>query len=458
MPKKEIIVKNIKESGAKGEEAKGIPPKSRTPQSLKGFKDILPDEQLYWSYILQQIVAIGQKYSFSRIDTPLLEPTVLFKRSIGDTTDIVEKEMYSFVAPSGENVSLRPEATASIVRVYIEHGMMNLPQPVKLYYVGPMFRHDRPQHGRYRQFHQVGFEVLGEANPAADAQMMLIAFQLLQSLGISVCLYVNSIGCVTCREAYKKELVAYYKTKKNILCKDCQRRLTRNPLRLLDCKESACKGLKEDAPQIVDSLCEECQTHFMAVLEYIDDLSVPYMLDAHLVRGLDYYNRTTFEVFPSAGENSKENGISLGGGGRYDSLVEHLGGRPTPAVGMALGMERIILMLKEKNIVLPQPPRPEILLAQIGVPAKRRAMKLFEDLYAQGFRIVENYVKDSLKSQLELAGQLGCRFVLIIGQKEVLDNTILIRDMEAGIQEVVDIAKVVPELQKQLQKMKMNHI
>ncbi len=429
--------------------------RGKTPQSLRGFKDILPADQPHWEWLRQKIYTIVTKYNFQRIDPPLMESTSLFRRSVGDTTDIVEKEMFSFVGLGGDHITVRPEATASIARASIEHGMVNWPQPVKLFYIGPMFRYERPQSGRQRQFHQFGLEMLGEVGPAADAQILLMTFKFCHSLGIDVTIDINSIGCTVCREEYKKSLVNYYKPKRNLLCKDCQRRLVRNPLRILDCKEENCRSLREDAPQIVDALCDECQQHFMRVLEFLDDLGIPYNLNPYLVRGLDYYNRTTFEIFVSDTSEKKQSQDALGGGGRYDLLVEQLGGRPTPAIGMALGLERILHVLKEKEIAVPQPSKPTILLAQIGAPAKVRAMKLFEKLYDEGFHITENFVKDSLKAQLELADKLGCRFVLIIGQKEVLDNTVLIRDMEAGIQEVIDINKVNHELKKKLENISL---
>jgi histidyl-tRNA synthetase len=425
-------------------------------QSLRGFNDILPSEQPYWQFVYEKLSLVVKKYNFQRIDTPIVEPTGLFKRSIGDATDIVEKEMFSFDGLGGDAMSLRPEATASIARAHIEHGMLNWPQPVKLYYVGPMFRYDRPQTGRYRQFNQFGFEMLGEAGPAADAEILLMTYRFFQSLGLEVTFDINSIGCVSCRAEYKKLLLNFYRPKKSKLCSDCQKRFGKNPLRLLDCKVPSCIVEREDMPQIVDSLDEECQAHFMRVLECLDDLGIPYMLNAQLVRGLDYYNRTAFEVFLNVDEKEEKGKdipgrIALGGGGRYDGLLEQLGGRPTPAVGFAGGIERITESLKAKGIILPSSPKPMILLAQIGAQAKVKAMKLFETLYDAGFSITENFVKDSLKAQLELADRLGCHFVIILGQKEVLDNTILIRDMEAGIQEVIDVNKIVHELQKKLE-------
>lgn len=419
-----------------------------TPQTLRGMKDILPSEQKYWFFVRDSIESLAGSYGYDRIDTPTMEETGLFVRSVGKQTDIVEKEMFSFVDQGNENVTLRPEATASIVRAYVNHGMFNQPQPVKLYYWGPMFRYDRPQSGRYREFHQFGFEVLGEKHPVLDAELILLAHLFFREIGIKTSVQVNSIGCQVCRPAYLTELTAYYRTKRNQLCENCKRRLAKNPLRVLDCKEQGCIAVKEGAPQIVDSLCEECKHHFTRVLEYLDEMQVPYVLNPYLVRGLDYYTKTVFEIWPAEDTESSQN--ALGGGGRYDALVELLGGRPTPACGFACGVERAILQLKALNIEPPPRHRPDVFLAQLGDSARRKVFTLFEDLRRNGVTVAANFSKDSLKSQLEVANRMGARYTLIIGQKEVLDGTILIRDMEAGMQEIIDYNKAASEMKKKL--------
>lgn len=420
-------------------------------QTLRGMRDILPEEQKYWDCIRSRTREFQVSYGFQRIDLPILESEQLFVRSVGKTSDIIEKEMYNFVDQGGEKIALRPEATASVVRAYIEHGLVNQPQPIKLFYEGPMFRRDRPQAGRYRQFHQFGFEVLGSVDPLLDAQLMFINYRLLLSLGLKTIVHINSIGCPECRPAYHKLLIGYYRTKRSELCDNCRQRLNKNPLRLLDCKEENCQKLKGDAPQLVDNLCEPCRNHFMKVLDYLDEMDVPYFLNHALVRGLDYYTKTVFEfLLEDDEEESRQN--SLGGGGRYDGLVEEIGGRPTPACGIAMGTERIINALKAKAIEVPLISEFDIFVAQLGEEAKKKSLVLFEELRAAGFHVAENLAKEGLKAQLETANKLNVKFSLILGHKEIMDGTIMIRDMENGIQEIVDLRKVVPELKKRLDK------
>ncbi|MFC1639113.1 histidine--tRNA ligase, partial [Patescibacteria group bacterium] len=357
---------------------------------------------------------------------------------------------FSFLDRGDHHVTMRPEGTASVARAYINHGMLNLPQPVKLYYVGPMFRHERPQQGRYRQHHQFGVEVFGDDNPVLDAEICLLAHLFYKEIGIGTTVHINSLGCVDCRPTYREELVNYYRPKRPKLCDDCKRRLSRNPLRLLDCKVPECRELRDDAPQIVDSLDDSCKEHLMQVLEYLDDLQVPYVLDPHLVRGFDYYTRTVFEIMPEEGGSAKN---ALGGGGRYDTLIEDLGGREdTPACGFGLGLERAILQIKAQEDEPPVEEPPEVFVAQLGDSARRKAFTLFEDLRNNGFRIAGNFTKNSLKAQLEIANRLNAQLTVILGQQEVLDGTILVRDMESGMQEIIDYRKAVSSLKKKLGK------
>ncbi|HCC22203.1 TPA: histidine--tRNA ligase [Candidatus Uhrbacteria bacterium] len=416
------------------------------PQVLRGMKDVLPAEQKFWRQIRHTAEDLAEAYGFERIETPILESTPLFVRSVGVQTDVVEKEMFSFIDRGGDNVTLRPEGTAPVVRSYINHGMFSLPQPVKLYYLGPMFRYERPQQGRFRQHNQFGVEVFGDENPVLDAEIMLLAHLFYRGIGVSSVVHVNSLGCSDCRPRYREELVAYYRSKRSQLCEDCKRRISKNPLRLLDCKEDGCSALKEEAPQILDSLDEACKEHLMKVLEYLDDLQVPYVLDPHLVRGFDYYTRTVFELLPEEGETK----TALGGGGRYDGLVEQLGGRPTPACGFGIGLERAILQMKSQEIEPSQNDTPDVFLAQLGDNARRKAFVLFEELRVAGIRLAGNFTKGSLKSQLEIANRLGARYTVILGQQEVIDGTILVRDMESGMQEIVDSKKAVSELKKKI--------
>jgi histidyl-tRNA synthetase len=433
-------------------------PRPPTVQLLRGMKDLLQSEQPYWNHVRTLVEGLATTYGYQRIDTPILEDTSLFVRSVGRGSDIVEKEMFSFTDQGGDRVSLRPEGTAGVVRAYIEHGMLNQPQPVKMWYLGPMFRYDRPQSGRLRQFHQFGLEILGESHPATDAELITIGANIFQALAIPVSVQVNSIGCPLCRPPYELELETYLRSHRTDLCEDCKRRIQRSAfLRVFDCKQDQCHQLQDGAPQVVDWLCEECKKHFIRVLEYLDELEVPYALAPFLVRGLDYYTKTVFEFWPSAADGTVLPAQSaLAAGGRYDGLTEALGGRPTSATGLAFGIERIILKMKEAiadgRLVAPVAPAPSLYLAQLGDQAKRRAMRLFERLRQDGFAIAANFAKDSLKQQLEHANRLGVKLALILGQKEVMDGTIIIREMSSGIQEIIAFEKIVPETRKRLEQ------
>lgn len=428
--------------------------KFEPPQLLKGMKDILPEEQSYRLAILRRLEAIAVSYGYQRIDTPILEQASLFQRSLGEHTDVVEKEMYRFEDKSGDTVAMRPEFTASIARAYLEHGMINRTQPVKLYTIGPLFRHDRPQAGRYRQFWQLDLEVIGEGQPVIDAELIAIGYFLFKDLGLDATVHINSIGDDQCRPQYIQVLQDYFKARKKNLCENCKLRLTKNTLRLLDCKEPTCQEIATDAPQIVDHLCASCRDHFVKVLEHLDETQIPYTLNSKIVRGLDYYTRTAWEFFPVVqGEEQTQTQSALAGGGRYDSLLEYLGAtQPVPASGFAAGIERLILAMKAKNIVLPSLYVPDVYLAQLGASAQKRSIGLMEQLRQAGFKVWGNLVKESLSAQLKVANKLGVRFTLIFGQKELLDGTIIVRDMDSGSQEIVDIKKIEKELAKRIEK------
>lgn len=426
--------------------------KIETPEVLKGFKDILPVDAPLWRNVMQKGIALADVYGFKFIETPILEYQALYKRGLGKASDIVEKEMFEFIDKGGEAVALRPEGTAGVARAYINHGMQNMPQPVKLFYHGPMFRYENPQAGRLRAHHQIGFEIFGSSSPAADAELILLAFNLLKELGVSSALQINSIGCPACREAYKNALLEYYRPHRKNLCEDCKRRLIKNPLRLLDCKEPTCQPIKEGAPHIADFLDEECKKHFMQVLEILDELEISYNLNPHLVRGMDYYTRTVFEFWPAGAEKGQSSLIS---GGRYDNLVEELGGSSTPAVGFGAGLERIILRIKEEGAAMPEEAAVDIFVAHLGLEPRKKAIALFEDLRKAGFRVAENFSKDSLKQQLDLANKTKAKFALILGQKEMREKAVLLRDMDAGTQETVDLKKIQDVLRRRLEAEKM---
>ena len=419
-------------------------------QIVKGMKDILPSEQFLWDHILDNGRKLCTEFGFGRIETPILEQTELFQRGVGTVTDIVEKEMFSFETKGGDNVSLRPEGTAGVVRSYVENGMSKWSQPVKLYYEGQMFRYEKPQCGRYRQFHQFGFEIFGDNCPAIDAQIIYLAWKIFQKSGIDdAVIQLNSIGCNECRSAYKKMLVDYYEMKINKLCHDCKRRLNENPLRLLDCKEEKCTQVSFSAPQVIDHLCQPCHDHFKNVLEFLDELEIPYVLNSNLVRGLDYYTMTVFEICQSDANGDQK---SLGGGGRYNDLVKTMGGEETPAIGFSFGVERVVESLLKKEIKIDHRVKKDVFLVQLGDMARKKILKLFDKLIDNNVAVGESLGRGSIKSQLRMANKTSSRFALIIGQKEALDDTVIIRDMESGMQEVVTMDDIINEVKRRLKK------
>ena len=428
-------------------------------QSVKGMHDILPADQIYIKRINHIVEMFADAYGFSRIDLPVLEYTDLFVRGTGKNTDIVEKEMYSLRTKGGDMLSLRPEFTPGMARAYIEHGMHNLSQPIKLYTIGSLFRHESPQKGRYREHRQFNFDIFGGVDSALDAEIIFICWLVLENLGLQdIVVKINSIGCKECKPVFRSALLAYYRSRSKKLCKNCSARIKFNPLRLLDCKEEKCRQLKKNAPQIIDHICEDCKNHFKSVLEFIDEMGVPYFLDVHLVRGLDYYSRTVFEFVPKTqghdGEADLPDQSSLGGGGRYDNLVMDLSGKDAPAVGCGMGIERLMSLMKEKNVKIPKIKKPSIFLIQLGDLARKKSFKLFEELRRAGLSVIEAIGKNSMKSQLKLADRMQVPMTLIFGQKEVLDNTIIVRDMVSGVQEIVPLEKIIPQIKKHLKKIK----
>ena len=413
-------------------------------QRPTGMHDILPEDQKYFKRIYTVVSNIADFYGFGKIDTPILEETELFSRGIGMATDIVKKEMYTLKTKGGDFLSLRPEWTAPIVRSYIENGMKNLPQPVKLWYFGPCYRYERPQADRYRQFWQFGFEIFGEQSSVVDAQIIQIFYNILKELNLKdLIVEVNSIGDSNCRPYYKKLLSNYFKSRDSSLCNNCKKRLKEYVLRILDCKVEKCQPIKAEAPQTLDHLCDECHAHFKEVLEFLDEIEVPYNLNPHLVRGLDYYTKTVFEIFSGTE-------IALAGGGRYDKLVKLLRGKDTPASGAAAGVERIVNLMKAQDIKIVERVKAQIFLAQLGSLAKRKSLKLLEGFRKSKIKVEESFGRDSLKAQLNRADKIGAKYTLIIGQKEALDEVIIIRDMKTGNQEIVKMDKVIERIKKKL--------
>lgn len=413
----------------------------------RGTADILPNEQPVWAQLTNVMETMAQRYGYARIDTPIIEEAALFTRSVGQATDIVDKEMYVFKDRGGTLLALRPEGTAAVCRAYLEHGMGSWPQPVKLYYLGPQFRYNRPQAGRYRQFYQFGVEAIGESDPALDAEVIDLHWRIYAELGLrGLTLVLNSIGDSECRPRYIEALKRYYQERLESVCPTCQERYHHNPLRLLDCKEERCQPIIAEAPASADYLCAACQAHYDALRRYLRALEVPFVESHRLVRGLDYYTRTVWEVEPQpAGSQS-----SLGGGGRYDGLIEALGGRPRPGIGFALGIERTILALRQQGIALPQPEPPVAYLAAIGAAAQEAAVRYASQLRAAGVSAVLGVGDRSLRAHLRHANALHARFALILGEAELGSGTVTVRNMETGEQEQVEPSRLAEWLRERM--------
>lgn len=430
----------------------------------RGMRDVLPDEQKYWSKIYDAAKVRLQSFGFQRIDTPIIEPRELYLRGTGQTTDIVQKELFGVSristrtdeaehADDTEQLVLRPEFTPGIVRAYIENGMHTWPQPVKLYSLGQIFRYDRPQKGRYRQFNQLNVEVLGDQSPLTDAMTILVLWQLLQDLGLDkdAVIELNSLGDASSHEAINQGLREYFQPLLEKLSPLSQERFKSNPLRILDSKAPEDQPILEQAPQIVDFLNDASRSHFMTVLEYLDEAGVPYDLNPFLVRGLDYYTHTVFEIRDRTDERRQ---AVLAAGGRYDGLVEVLGGSSTPAFGFGMGIERIVQKMQEKNLPVQPELGTEILIIQLGDRAKKKAIPLLVSLSKQGLAVSMALGKESLKSQLRSADRMGAKLALIVGEREALDGTIIVRNMYDSTQETVDFDDVAKVVAKRLDEMK----
>lgn len=412
-------------------------------QAPRGTADRLPEEQKYWRYIESIATNIASRYGFGRIDTPAFEDSSLFVRSVGEGTDIVEKEMYTFDDRGGASITLRPEGTAPVCRAYLEHGMHNLPQPVRMYYFCPVFRYERPQAGRFRQHHQFGVEILGDPDPSVDAEVIEVAWELMRGLGLrDVNLLINSIGDGMCRPRYVDRLRAYYSEHPEKLCPDCKGRLERNPLRLLDCKVETCHALGDNAPRSVDHLCDDCLEHWSKLLSYLTTMELPYELDHRLVRGLDYYTRTVFEVQPVEGGGQS----TICGGGRYDGLITQLGGRPTPGIGFATGMERLTLNLKRSDTPVPEESAPKYLVANVGDDSRNAAVGLAVRLRRSGVGVILSSGARGLRGQMRQANALGIPYALILGDDEIEKGEVVVRDMVSSTQESRPLAEFVQEI------------
>ena len=416
-------------------------------QAPRGTADHLPQEQKYWRYIESKATDVAARFGFGRIDTPTFEDSNLFIRSVGEGTDIVEKEMYTFDDRGGDSITLRPEGTAPVCRAYLEHGMHNLPQPVRMYYFCPVFRYERPQAGRFRQHHQFGVEVLGDADPSVDVEVIEVAWELMIGLGLNeINLLINNVGDAQCRPAYVAKLKEYYSRHQASLCLDCKARLERNPLRLLDCKVETCHAIGNDAPRSAENLCEECSDHWTKLLSYLDIMQLPYQIDHRLVRGLDYYTRTVFEVQPVDGGGQS----TICGGGRYDGLITELGGRETPGIGFATGLERLTLNLKRSEVQVPDIPSPKYLVANVGDSARNAALELSVSLRRAGVGAILSSGSRGLRGQMRQANALEIPYALILGDDELEKGEVVVRDMESSVQESKPLAEFMEEVSKSI--------
>jgi histidyl-tRNA synthetase len=408
-------------------------------QALKGTHDILPEEVYKWDYMEGVIRDVCSRYGYKEIRTPIIEATELFQRGIGDTTDVVTKEMYTFKDRGDRSVTLRPENTASAVRAYLEHKMYGDQQVHKMFYIGSMFRYDRPQAGRYREFHQFGLEVLGASSPLADAEVIAMACEIFHRLGLkNLDLHLNSIGDRNCRPAYRQKLIKFFEAKKDQLCEDCLERLYKNPLRILDCKEEGCKKASEGAPEITDYLCEECHNKFEAVKHYLDALGISYTVDPRLVRGLDYYTNTAFEIqYPPLGAQS-----AVCGGGRYDGLVEEIGGPSTPGIGFAIGLERLLLALDMQNLIPVPAENKKVYIAALGEDAIAAGFKIQEELRSRHVIADMDLQGRSLKGQMKQAGRMNAVYTIIIGSNELEKGKAVVKTMETGTQQELPFEEV----------------
>lgn len=421
-------------------------------QNPKGTRDLLADDYILCQNIFDKAEEIASYYGFKPIQTPIIENIELFTTTAGKTSDIVEKQMYAIKNGDGDDkLVLRPEGTAPVMRAFVQHGMHTLPQPVMLWYKGSFFRHENPQRGRFREFLQFGVEMIGESKPIGEVVIIQIFTLILKELGLAdLTIHINSIGDKECRGEYRKKLTSYYRKRLNSLCKDCKRRFKDNPFRLLDCKESQCAETKNNAPQTVDSLCSACKQHLKELLEFLDSSGANYLLDTHLARGLDYYSRTVFEIFSDNKDDLGRSPITLAAGGRYDSLAKVLGKRDTPGVGGAIGVDRVAMMMKERQIA-PKPKRmPKVFLIQLSHTAKQKSLSIIEMFRKANIYIAQSVSKDNLNSQLSIASKMNVPYVLILGQKESLENSIIVRDMEAGSQESLPMEKVVEIIKKKV--------
>ena len=416
---------------------------SEINRAVKGTNDLLPNDSYKWQFVENKMLETARLFGFSEIRVPVFEHTEVFKRSVGDTTDVVQKEMYTFDDKGGRSITLRPELTAGVVRSVIENGLLNGPLPLKVCYIGGCYRYEKPQAGRLREFHQFGVECVGASAPNADAEVIALAKQVLDNVGIEkISLEINSIGCPECRKNYQNALKEYFKANIDTLCDTCKDRLERNPMRILDCKSPVCKKLCEDAPVVIDYLCDECEEHFKAVKSHLDAAGINYTVNPKIVRGLDYYTRTVFEFV--SGDIGAQSTVC--GGGRYDGLIAQMGGQPTASLGFGMGVERLMMVLEAQNTELPKPTDCDLYIAAMGEKASLKATALCNALRIDGFKVQTDICAKGLKAQMKFANKIGALFTLVLGDNELENNKANLKNMQTGEQSEICLDNLSDEL------------
>ena len=428
---------------------------SEINRAVKGTNDVLPDESSNWQFVERQMLSTAALYGFKEIRVPVFEHTEVFLRSVGDTTDVVQKEMYTFDDKGGRSITLRPELTAGVIRSVIENGLVNGALPLKVCYVGGCYRYEKPQAGRLREFHQFGVECVGAAEPNADAEVIALARQVLNSIGIDkISLEINSIGCPECRKEYHKALKEYFSANKDKLCGTCLDRLERNPMRILDCKSPVCSEIAGNAPVVLDYLCDECKKHFEQVKSYLTAMNIEYTVNPHIVRGLDYYTRTVFEFV--SGDIGAQSTVC--GGGRYDGLVAQMGGPSVPSLGFAMGIERLMLVLKNQGKELPSADKPDLYIAALGEKAQLKTAELCAALRADGFKVETDICGRGLEAQMKYANKIGAKYSLVLGDTEIGENSASLKNMADGEAFTVKLDILSDELFKIINEQALNSL
>ena len=405
----------------------------------RGTNDVLPEDSYKWQFVEDRLLSTAGLFGFKEIRTPVFEHTEVFVKNVGDTTDVVQKEMYTFTDKGDRSITLRPEFTAGVIRSVVENSLTAAALPVKVCYCGGCYRYEKPQAGRLREFHQFGVECIGAASPAADAEVISLGAQLLRDVGIEkISLEINSIGCPTCRAEYHKALKEYFEGKKEELCGTCNERLDRNPMRILDCKSPVCADIAKDAPAVIDYLCEDCQAHFDGVKAHLDGMGIDYKVNPRIVRGLDYYTRTVFEFI--SGDIGAQ--ATVCGGGRYDGLLEQMGSQPHPALGFAMGIERLLMVLESQGTEIPKPKNCDIYIAPMGEAATLKATTLCAALRDEGFEALTDIVGRGLKAQMRYANKIGAEFTLVLGDSELESGKAKLKYMESGEETEVELDKI----------------